>query len=772
MNGHRRVDEQHKIGEDQRWRSVQIFFWAALFTGVIVALIYLYTLHDPFMFDGAVTLRDPAAVGRLATQPLSRILWRPRGLVDASFAVTARGVGANPAWWRAGNLLLHWLNSLLVFALVAFFVTVLPERAAERRKPGWAVLPWFCAGLFAAHPLQTESVTYIYQRYTCMAAFFYLAATLAWCWAWKWRSAGKKAAYAAILTLFLAILACWSKQNAFTLPLALIVVTLTLSPTFSGRDLIRFIVARRIFFLVFAFLLLSGGLWLIFSHGYDLDAATRETTEIGRWAYLRTELVALLVYGRLFLLPYGQNLDHAFSLQQPVWVSWVGALAVSGIIAGAWAGRRRFPLIALGGGWFLVTLSLESSIFPLRDALAEHRLYLPLFGLCLASGAMLVRLTGGRQRRMIAISSVLLLGYGSLAIARNRVWTSPLRMWKNAVAGAPKNSRAWDNLSVARREAGDLNGALQAAEQALRLRPDDASALEHCGVILAELGKHQAARLAFAQSVKSAPERASAWRNYGAELSEQQQVKAAASAFSKAVELDPQDGLAYLGLGQMRMRLGNNRGAVQSLRRARRLRPDDARVSIQLAIAWQQLGKNQRAEICFSRAVIRFPNNAALAAQYGIFLLARRQFAPAIRFFRRAVKLEPGTGVFYRLLGSTLLKLGPPRDASGEQRLQEAADCFSRATDLTPKDEHAWFNWGILLMNQGKYSTAAEKFNRTCILNPRNTKAWYYQARCLAAVPGRKKEARTAVLQALKLMPDDPPARQLAQQLAVPPPGH
>ena len=83
-------------------------------------------------------------------------------------------------------------------------------------------IPFTTAALFVCHPVQTQAVTYISQRYTILATFLYLCSLLAYMQArlafadesrkfhgWSW----------GIASVLSALLAMKSKQIAFTLPL-------------------------------------------------------------------------------------------------------------------------------------------------------------------------------------------------------------------------------------------------------------------------------------------------------------------------------------------------------------------------------------------------------------------------------------------------------------------------------------------------------------------------------------------------------------------------
>ena len=73
--------------------------------------------------------------------------------------------GLAPAGYHIVNVLLHLLNSLLVWRLLL-----------RLSIPG----AWVAAAVFAAHPVHVESVAWIIERKDVLSGLFYLAAVLVW----------------------------------------------------------------------------------------------------------------------------------------------------------------------------------------------------------------------------------------------------------------------------------------------------------------------------------------------------------------------------------------------------------------------------------------------------------------------------------------------------------------------------------------------------------------------------------------------------------------
>ena len=125
---------------------------------------------------------------------LSRFLWPDRASVS-------------PAVFHLHTILLHALNALLVFALLRRLFACSGAFAA------------FLALLWAVHPLQTESVTYVSGRRDVLFFTFYAAALLV-----HVRGDGELWRFLAVGLLYVGGLL--TKEMAVTLPAALVLIDL------------------------------------------------------------------------------------------------------------------------------------------------------------------------------------------------------------------------------------------------------------------------------------------------------------------------------------------------------------------------------------------------------------------------------------------------------------------------------------------------------------------------------------------------------------------
>jgi protein O-mannosyl-transferase len=160
---------------------------------VIGILAYSNTLDVPFQFDEFHYIQNnpyvndpgfrleslktavedrPLTADEIRNNELYRFI-KQRYVVFVTYALNYRLHGAQVAGYHVVNIALHLLTALLVylFTLSCFRTPVLQKSLLAGQSGTIA----FLAGLlFISHPLQTEAVTYLAQRYTIMAALFSL----------------------------------------------------------------------------------------------------------------------------------------------------------------------------------------------------------------------------------------------------------------------------------------------------------------------------------------------------------------------------------------------------------------------------------------------------------------------------------------------------------------------------------------------------------------------------------------------------------------------
>jgi len=602
----------------------------------LAAASYARVLHAPLLFDDQITIRDNPAIrdpGASLKGLLEGLLRGGRSVTDLSFALNLAVGGLDPWGFHVANVAIH-----LGAAVLAFAFTRLVARLAglEVRADPVALV---VAGLFALHPLQSEAVSYLSQRAESLASACYLATLLLLLAAERrGRGAAGVAAYGAALVTFL--LGMGAKPILVTLPVAYLLLG-GMIPAAAARTALVSGGRRLLLALPFAGLGASCALATLRGSAGSAQAGF-SVPGLPPGDYLLTQGRAVATYLRLLLWPAGQNVDWGFPASRALDPATAGAwLLLLALLAGAgWVfaqARRREDsagaagrLCAFGVAWFFVLLAPTSSVVPLADPLAEHRVYLASWGVFLTAVVALAHRLGpvarGRRGRATAVAVAgVWLALAALLHARNAVWEGPVALWSDAVAKAPRHWRPHLQLGRAHWELGHYPEALRcyraAAQQPLELPEREAMVLGELGAMLVYAGELEEATRVLQRALTLQPGQETALVNLAVALLKRQDLDGAERYARLALARDAELGRALEVLGAVKFHRGDPAQAVPLLARAAEHQPDGGGAIVYLGFAEEQLGHRQEACAVWAR-ILRSSGTAPQARE-----LAARKLA-------------------------------------------------------------------------------------------------------------------------------------------------
>jgi hypothetical protein len=467
----------------------------ALLYSIIGLVIYSRVIIEAgFLFDDFEYIVGNPIVSDPST--LLRNFSDPRQIGYLSFALNYLVNGQAPLGYHLVNVVIHIVNAMLVFELTSHLLRF-AGWSRERDEGGISFLLPACVGLvFLVHPLQTQAVSYVTQRFTSLATSFYLASVLLYLAARKTMlagTAGKTVPRSYWLSLVCAIVAMKVKEISFTLPLAIIALEMLLIGRNGERKRSLSLVAPFVATMIIIPLVIFAPDWGLIASGSGIAEETRllkihDLAHRSALEYFATQTRVLVIYVRLLFFPYPQSAVYDLVASRSLFEPWVvlsllfhlamaaGAVSLWRRSRGASTQAPFLKLMALGIGWFYLTASVESSVLPIRDLIFEHRAYLPGFGLILAalSGLALFATTVAVPVRrslfwMTGLVVVLSVILGSVAYARNRVWLNKLDFWNDVVAKSPTRAIGYNNRANALAQAGQVTLALQDMNKAISL---------------------------------------------------------------------------------------------------------------------------------------------------------------------------------------------------------------------------------------------------------------------------------------------------------------
>jgi tetratricopeptide (TPR) repeat protein len=610
----------------------------APFPHLLIALVLLLAYHrtftTPFLFDDTGIL-DTEALHELSSRTVSGTT---RPLVQLSFALNWAAGGASVVGYHAFNFVVHLLAALVLYGVVA----------RTLRTTGLALA---IALVWAVHPLQTESVTYVVQRAESLMGLGYLL-TL-YCVIRSVDSPHAARWYVAAVTACGLGMLC--KPVMVTAPL----LVLLYDRVFLASEWKRVWRERGA---LYAGLLATWTTLVALLAGQQHESAatagfTMQDVTLAEFA--RSQPGVILHYLRLVVWPHGLVLDYAWPPAAGVTGVILPTLFLAGSVAALLVTFRARPKLAFLVLAFLLILAPSSSVVPIRDLAFEHRMYLPLaplVTLIVLSGWAIIQRAGlpaAHERRVtITVVAIVVAALGALTIARNHDYRSSVAMWTDVTTKRPPNVRAYSNLAQALMQEGRIDDATVAARTALQLDPAYADAHVHLGHALAARGAYREAEAHYAEAVRLKPSSAEAHNNWGAALADQKRyaeaephylaalrlrpayaaaknnlgvalmqrgrLAEAAVLYREAIRLSPAYAEPYSNLGTLLARQGQRAESVQQYQRALALKPDSAEVHFNLALALADQNRRAEAGVHAAEAVRLRPDLEPLVRQAGL----------------------------------------------------------------------------------------------------------------------------------------------------------
>jgi len=676
--------------------------WTVILFCCFGIILYSQTLHSAFHFDDNRFIVRNQNIRNLANLKAIWSCAHSRFIAYLSFALNYHLHHLNVFGYHLFNLIVHLVSAILVwwFCLLTFSTPAMKNNNLAKHAE---LIACFAGLVFLAHPIQTQSVSYIYQRTASLATLFYLASVSLYVKSgllllqYERRGFGVWIFYYAG-SLITTILAMFTKEITVTLPLAVLLYEFCFLKTDKGinwKYLIPFLITLAIIPIT---VIMQGGA----APGEILRGLERGAF-ISWEHYLFTQFRVIVTYIRLVFLPLNQNLDYHYPiakslLELPVLAS---ILFLTIIIITAIRIFPRYRLLSFGIFWFFLTLLPESSIIPITDVIFEHRLYLPMVGFSLFLVSALYYLLGKKiafgdnskrfsvvgkvlytfphheknLRVMITILLLTIACYSVLTYSRNLVWKDDLTLWDDTVRKSPHKSRPYNNRGLAYQDKGDLDLALSDYNKAIQINPNYAEAYNNRGFTYQSKGDLDLALSDYNKAIQINPNLAEAYNNRGVTYQDKGNLNQALSDYNKALQIDSNYAEAYNNRGNIYQNKGDLDLAISDYNQALQIDPDYAEAYNNRGSAYQ--GKGDLNQV--------------------------------ISDYNKAIKINPNLAEAYNNRGLTYQSLG---------ELNQALTDYNKALQINPNYTKAYNNRGLTYQSKGELSQALGDYNKALEINP------------------------------------------------------
>ena len=373
--------------------------------------------------------------------------------------------GSDPPAHYAANLVLHWINVLLVFEIF-------------RRSTGAIWRSALVAALFGLHPFRIESVAWTAELKDVLSGSFALLAILAYV-----RYAGARSWRFYTLSVALFVLGLLAKASIITLPVLLLI--------FDRWPLIRAqapgdrqrMVIEKVPYLVVAVAM------AVVTLATFQDSTLRSSDVLTLPTRAAMACIAYKDYLLTTFWPARLSPHYPYtSANAPPLETAVSVALLLVVGAFAFSQRRSHPYLLFGWSWFVVAILPVCGVLPVGSHYrADRYTYLAHIGL-FAAVVWYAAAVAWRRRLVLRASQVLaaaaVLALASASYVHVHRWRDNITLFEYSVTVTPQSALVRTGLAIGLIQRQRYNEAEQQLRDALRISPRDVPNMERLAALL------------------------------------------------------------------------------------------------------------------------------------------------------------------------------------------------------------------------------------------------------------------------------------------------
>ena len=565
-------------------------------TAVLALLLFLLTLvaYNPVTRNGFVGFDDPSYITnnrhvqagltwntvKWAFRSTDAANWHP--VTWLSHTLDYELFGLRPAGHHYVTVLLHALAALLLFLFL-------------QAATGFIWRSLIVAALFAVHPMNVESVAWAAERKSVLCMLFFMLMLTAYR---RYAQQPEWKRYS-LVALFFA-LALMSKPMVVTAPFLLLLLdywplerTRTGSPARLITEKLPLLAMSAASCAITMVAQRGGGA----VHNQEFPLASRLANAIV--AYSRYLGKALWPTHLAAFYPYADNV--------PTWKIAAALMFLALITATVLLQRQRKYLLA-GWLWFLGSLVPVIGLLQVGEqAMADRYAYLPFIGLFIAIVWGIPDLAHEGKLKPVYVSlgaCIVVFALSLLTYQQVGYWQSTKTLWTHTLAVTGPNYMAEDSLGAELMGEEKIAEAKHHFQTAVAINPRDGFGLVNLGVTDKLSGDIAGAVQNYEAAIRSTSDRnlqATALGNLGSLYRMTGDYARARAYYESALQLVPDYNLALTSLGLMSEKAGDIGQAINYFERAVDSSPSDSQYLL-LSQALARAGRQNEAQEAFNKA--------------------------------------------------------------------------------------------------------------------------------------------------------------------------
>lgn len=691
------MSNQEKCAEVTAYSATQKFV-IPLLMGVLTILVYFSSLFYGFIFDDFPTIIQYFHIR--VFDPIGMFFANPRWISRVLNQFTYHYWEANPIAYRVIDLAIHLAIGFMIFYIMLDLLSRFTRNDFVQKNA--YVISLLTAGLFLLHPAQTQTATYITQmRLEGLVAFFTFLVLTTFLKALRSSQSNVRMAWFVVSYVSTAF-AAGTKEIVVVLPALVVLIDWFFVAQGDWEDFkTRLWIHAGYFAVLFGTLAYMGirpgyvarlaGSPLRNNRGNILTQSP--DVYISMFPYFISQFKVILHYMLIFVWPFGISFDYDMRLARSLFSLDVIVPAAILLSMTWWMFKRwlhdKADVWAFAFAWFMIAILPRASIFPSTELICDYKTYLSSFGALFALalvGAKCIEfvmtmikekesdMLMSKQMTQVVLGLLVLSCVGFASNQRNKVWSSDLNFWQDAVDHAPTKARGHNNLATALYEKGDYDGALKEFNLAIacdnnygephvnlasihQMRGDVDTALKHyarameigeahpemfhnLGILHVNQQNNDVAAECFRQALDLRPYYSSAHKQLGKIYQIQGKQDEALRAYDSALAGDQPDAEVYYLKGTLCIERSNFQAALEAFEKINRSYLD---TEFQIGCAYYGLSQYKQASQCFAKAYASDPTNLVYTHNYAQALINCKEYDRALPLFEQCQNsTQPG----------------------------------------------------------------------------------------------------------------------------------
>lgn len=587
------IVKQGKTPIHNKTRKTLIIYAAAI--AVITFSVYTSAFDNDFTnWDDSKYVTENNSIQNIGISNIrtffsTNLLGNYQPLTAFSLAIDYKIGKLNPKTYHIHNVLLHLLNTLLLF----YFLYILFRKNKNRM-----LFALIAALLFGVHSLHVESVTWVSERKDVLYSFYFLLSIILYV-----KYCDKRNLLYYSLSILLFLLSLLSKGQATAL-----VVVLMAIDYMKERSVFK----KNILLEKIPFLLLAIIFGIIAIKAQDINITQSAAASFPLWkkfmfaCYGFWQYIAKLIFPFKLsaFYPYPEKLSFIYIVSPFITIPLLSLIYFF----------RRNKTVVFGSVFFIANIALVIQLLPVGSAImADRYSYLSSVGFFVIASYLILYLSEKYGKSIIISLFVIYITVLSvITYKRNNVWDNSMSLWNDVLSKHKNVPVAWGNRGLAKKdmgrdfyaealadydsaisydtnyslaysnrgnvrfELGDTAGAFSDYYKAISLSPNDYFTYNKLGVAFAHLGKFEEALPNFDKAINIMPDISDTYANRGNALQMLGRYDSALSDYNKSISLNPENVDTYANMGILKLNMKNFPGAITDFSAAIRLMPDNS----------------------------------------------------------------------------------------------------------------------------------------------------------------------------------------------------